>query len=213
MLIRRGKRVDIVNYDTRQEFNESWLMEFPQVVNAQPTWEMLKSELSSKIQHNSPIDCSNGYKKIMNSTLCWYWHETDNIVDLIVALIPKAQSLLINMTGKLQEGQPPWMSDAYQFIIDDNKKALTIASDTKLTKSSVNLWKRMVANGYHVSVYNVQNPGSTLRKLETSDQIDQFADSSMSKQSWRFLLSEDSSWNDVCDYFTVRRMRELTNML
>jgi hypothetical protein len=112
------------------------------------------------------------------------------------------------MSGKSNIGSPPWMDDAYQFIVNDNNHKLALLSDSKLTDSSIKLWKRMVAKGYNVSVYNLQNPGLTIQKITDPNQVDEFMSNNFDKQNWRFYLNEDNKEENIWGIFSIRRMKE-----
>lgn len=203
-----------LEYDSRQDFINSWLFESPQSIGTFDTWSILSNDLQEKINRSSNIiTCNNSFKKITTGTDWWYWHETNIKIDLIVSLITQGKNIYINMAGKLVPGSPPWMDDAYQFIINDNPDKLGLISDSKLTAAGAKIWKRMIKTGKHVSVYNIQNPGQTLTVLTNPDDLDQFLTTNFNKINWRFMLNKHTLFEDTRGYFTIRRMRELAGTL
>ena len=82
-------------------------------------------------------------------------------------------------------------------------------SDKLLTVGGLNIWKRLMNDGYKISMYDYTKPGQTLTQLSTIADLEK----NMNDQKYRFVLSESSKWVGwVWEFFMIRRTRELAGI-
>ena len=200
---------------SRTAFIESWLFEMPERVGNLDTYDVLNWTIKERISGGeTPVEVASGLYKLGHQTLL-YWMGTPNRVDLAMELEQKPQSLVVNLTGKRPDllGRPPHATDLYIAILNDNQTSLVI-SDTQLSDSGVNVWKKLVQLGYYITVYNTHNPGQSRKTINTPDELDLFlAFDDSDFKSWRFVLSKPGGQiGETVSAFNTRRYRELAGM-
>jgi hypothetical protein len=201
----------------RTRFNESWLTESPEGIETTNTHSPLvfniRDLLNNGIEEQPTIDPH--VKKIELSNSVYYWIEDDGNIQLAVELDKKNDNLTVRLTGKDSSlsGKMPYADKLYKTILDDSGKPL-LFSDNRLTNDSKKVWKRLVASGNTVTVYDTKNPGQSRRTIRDPEELDQFWKmNDPSYQRWRYVLSESGSMtHEVMASFNTRRARELTTL-
>lgn len=200
---------------SRTQFIESWLFEMPERIDDLEAYDTLAWTIKDRISGGeTPQQIKPGIYKLGKQILL-YWMGTPNKVDLAMELAQKPQSLVINLTGKhpLLQGKPPYATDLYAAILDDNETSL-IVSDATLTDSGINIWKKLVQLGYYVTVYNMDKPGHSRQTIKSPHELDVFlAKDDTDYRRWRFVISKPGiQIGETVSAFNTRRYRELAGM-
>ena len=203
--------------DPRENFSNTFLTESPEGIP--------KTELVDKIEYfindhkkakTYPIqDLPNGLKKIEGQQVLFYWFEdTHGKMTIGVELEKAPFAAIVREIGKYNKGQPPFASDLYAAIIHDLYGSLRLTSDTQLSDEGLNIWKRLINNGFKVSVYNASNPGQTFSSVSSTDELDKFykVDDRAYRQ-YQYVISESAHSVEIKHLFETRRFKELTTRL
>jgi hypothetical protein len=204
--------------DNRQDFNDSWLCEMPEGLGVFDTYDQLVYVINDYINHGAtPDNVKSNLWKIVVNQIILYWYQKNNQIILATELAKKPQSLVVSVTGKSPEfrGKPPYASDLYAEILDDNPQSLRLYSDKQLSDDGLKLWKTMMNKGYFVSVYDDKNPSASFKTLETPEEIDNFfKHDDTNYQRYQYVLSKKGiSLSETRGYFHLRRYRELSGLL
>jgi hypothetical protein len=198
----------------RTDFNETWLSEMPMGLGSFETYDALEYNIKDLLDNGiSPKDLGNGVKKIELSQTLFYWYEDKNIIILGTELVKKQQGLIVRLTGKNPKyrGKPPYASDLYQLILQDNKtRSLRLMSDESLIDEGKQIWDRLFSMGLNVSVYDRDYPGKTFKTFKTKQEMDKYfkLDDTDFKR-YQYVLSETGEMlAETRSYFNTRRMRE-----
>lgn len=201
---------------SRTDFNETWLTEMPQGLGSFETYDMLEYNIKDLLNNGIvPEYLINGIKKIDLSQTMVYWYEDKNgIIILGVELDKRPQGLIVRLTGKNPRyiGKPPYASDLYQIILQDNKtKSIRLLSDESLSDEGKQIWDRLFSMGLNVSVYDRESPGKSFKTFKTKKEMDRYfkLDDTDFKR-YQYVLSETGEMlAETRSYFNTRRMREL----
>jgi hypothetical protein len=88
-----------------------------------------------------------------------------------------------------------------------------VISDKMITDSGLNVWKKLMANGYTISVYDTTKSGPSLIKLSNIVDLQNYISDNQLYQKYRFILSENSNWvSHLLEFFIIRRTRELAGI-
>lgn len=163
----------------------------------------------------TPIEIKPGLYKLSGQQVNYYWFGSPTQIDLAAEIERTPQSLVLTLLGKNPQlkGNAPYASDLYVGIVEDSDLSLLV-SDEKLSEEGLRLWKRLVQQGYAVTVFDKQQPGATRETFTSPEQMDQFfkkGDSQMRR--YRYVLSKlrEQLWETV-SVFNTRRYRELAGM-
>lgn len=200
---------------SRTEFIESWLMEMPELTDNLEAYDILSWTIKDRISGGeTPTEVKPGIYKLGNQIVL-YWIGPPTRVDLAIELAQKAQSMVINLTGKNPQlrHKSPHATDLYTVILDDNQTSLII-SDASLSEAGAAIWKRLVQMGYYVTVYNTEKPGHSRQTFKSPQELDAFlARDDSDYKKWRFVLSKPGMQiGETVSAFNTRRYRELAGM-
>lgn len=199
---------------SRTDFNETWLTEAPEGLGDFETYDGLVYSIKDMKNANADITkLPNGLNKIELSSTIYYWYEDNGVITLGVILDKRPQGLVVSLTGKNPKyrGRPPYASDLYSTILDDNKgKSIRLFSDVTLSDEGKALWDRLFNNGKNVSVYDRQNPGKSFTTFKSQEEMDSyFQHDNTDFRRYNYVLSEGISLLETRSFFNIRRYREL----
>jgi len=205
--------------DSRKAFIESWLVlnEMPMGIDDSQIYNILLRAVEDRIEFGSKIiDCGNNLYKISGNTVEYYWMGN---YDIIAELEIKSQTTMINSVAKKTPGGKPYASDFYIAILNDisdgSRQSLLFTSDTKLTRSGLEIWKRLLNSGYVITIYDREKPGSSMISVQSEEELLQyFKMHDIKYQKYQFVLSKPGiHLGEVRGYFNTRRLRELSGSL
>ena len=192
----------------------------PERIESTDLIDMIEYTIQDLRKHGQdPIQVGNNLKKIELSSVVYYWQEDANGNILIAGEFGKTpHALVVHAVGKRgSRGSSPWASDLYLAVLSDQSKtqqSIRLSSDSTMTDEGVNIWKRLLAAGHPISVYDKTAPGQTHTRLTSPEEVDQFIQADTDFRKYRFVVSESNSAAlDVRSYFLTRRTRELAGML
>lgn len=207
---------------SRTDFNETWLMETPEGQGSFETFDALEYNIRDRIKSGSPvITLSKGLFKIDGPQVKYYWYESNGRYDyddrilLGAELFVRPQGLVVNLVGKslLLGHTRPYASDLYLAILRDNDKSL-LFSDTQMSNDGLKLWKRLVSQGYPVSVYDRDEPGKSFQTFSTPEELDAFfKQDDREFRRYQYVLSPPGeALAETRSHFHTRRYRELVGL-
>lgn len=203
---------------SRSNFNESWLTEMPKGIGkiGMDFFSTIYNSLREFISYGGqPSELPNGYKKMFGQQVAYYWHETNDVVNIVAELTVTPQSLIVNgVASNTARNTVIYASDLYSVILADNHKSIRLMSDTSLSDSGYALWKRLLSLGHTISVYDKNTPGSSLISIQSAEDMDKFFKlHSPEHKHWQYVLSETGiKLAETRSYFNTRRMRELAGI-
>jgi hypothetical protein len=200
---------------SREDFVNSWLIEMPQGLGNFETYDAVEYQIND-LKNNGiePTDLGNSIKKIDLSQTAYYWVEDDQGTILLgVELEKRPQALVVALTGKHPNlrRKPPFASDLYKFILDDNKNlSLRLMSDESLSDEGKALWDRLFAMGFNVSVYDKEEPGRTFNTFKSIEDMNQyFKHDDTDYKRYQYVISETGEMlAETRSFFHTRRFRE-----
>lgn len=202
--------------DTRKEFTESWLAEMPTGIPDISFFNVIKKNLLEMSKYYPIQEVKPHLYKISGKETAYYWFGDKQNFDLIAEIDKKSQSIVINAVAKnpLLKGQPPFASDLYVEILNDNDNSI-LFSDKILSMNGLAVWKNLIKNGYAISVFDEHNPGKTRQTFQDPEQLDNFFQIHNDDYArYRYVLSKQGSQlAETIAYFNTRRMRELAGTL
>lgn len=202
--------------DTREDFERTWLMEMPTGLGNFDTFDNLEYNIKDRMKYIEPISVSDNIWK-MGDEVCFYWFGTKTEIILGAELHRKPQGLIVAIVGKnpKYKGKPPYASSLYDVILKDTHKSLRIFSDTMLSNDGYNIWKKLFQLGYHISVYDNEQPGKTFKTFDTEQEMDDFFEIDNNDfKRYQYVLSESGKYlGETRGYFNTRRYRELAGVL
>lgn len=163
----------------------------------------------------APVEIKPGLYKLSGKYVSYYWMGSPTQIDLAAEVERSPQSLILALLGKnpqLKKGAP-YASDLYVGIVEDSDLSLLV-SDEKLSDEGLKVWKRLVQQGYGVTVFDKNKPGVTRETFTSPDQLDQFFKKGDAQfRRYRYVLSKpkEQLWETV-SVFNTRRYRELAGM-
>lgn len=203
--------------DNRQDFILTWLSEAPMGVgNIGASFEQLVYSIRDRIEFGGKVvSLGNGYFKLEGEQVKYYWYGSKDNILAATELQVHSQGLKVNLTGKQNSNQPPYMSDMYDMILRDNKQSIRLVSDDQLSDDGFKLWKRLLNLGHKISVYDRENPGLSFKSFTNISDLEQYFKLHDQKFTrYQFVLSESIEvLGETRSYFNTRRMRELTGLL
>lgn len=233
------KLIKIDINDGRQCFYESWIRETPEADSPRNDYQQVAGDLQEFLTRNKEKPLTQDIYYAESSSLMYVFskHQISPDADIIVCLEKTPQNLsVLSTASRPNKITPPYTTDLYMAALKLAKeKSIVFRSDKTVTDTVKNLngdtingaisvWKRLKTDypEAQVSVYNTdekQQTGQTLIPInDVSDLYDYFGispDSDKQKyKKWRFVLSENKKhfYDSVYDLFSIRRMRELTNV-
>ena len=205
-------------YSTRQMFEESWLEEMPVGHETGLTYNVIVNTIIDWRDVKKPVVLANGLHNIVGETVVLYWRQTTNNAITIAAEFRRApEAIVVSLLGKhpALQGQPPYASEFYHDILQDSHTAIRIMSDDKLSDEGMAVWKKLLAQGHKISVYDANSPGQSFITLSDVEDLDKFfSKTDLSYKRYQFVLTEDNIVHiETRSFFNLRRFRELSNTL
>ena len=118
--------------DSRNDFNASWLSEMPMGKPTPDAYNQIVYNIKERIEIGSKVQqLSSSLYKIAGQQLTYYWYELNDEIALGIELLNKPQVLVVNIVGKNPKlaGKPPFASDLYNIILNNNNLPIRIYSD------------------------------------------------------------------------------------
>ena len=208
---------------TRSNFVNSWLMETPEFLGQFPIGNEVIRDIQYRLYNNisTAIDLSDlylGLKKIETDQSVYYWiQDTSGTILLACAATKRPQCIAIGAVSKTgTRGQPPYASDLYELILQDQRShnsSIRFMSDTMLSDDGFKIWRRLFDRGYKISVYDNTNPGQSFKVITSIEELEQYLGDRHYKK-YQFVLSEAQySFQELLSFFSLRRIRELGGAL
>jgi hypothetical protein len=202
-------------FSNREDFVESWLTESPQGLGNFETYDAVEYHINDLLNNGlKPQSLGNNIKKIELNRTVYYWIQDDKGTILLgVHLEKKPQALVVMVTGKHPSirGRPPYASDFYKFIIDDNKnQSLRLMSDESLSDEGKAIWDQLFNMGLSISVYDKENPGKSFTTFNTADEMNTyFKHDDTNFKRYQYVVSAPGKiLAEARSYFHIRRFRE-----
>lgn len=200
---------------SRTDFIETWLCESPEGLGSFETFEMLEYNIYDLIGSGKiPVNVVGDLKKIEGQNMVSYWYEKDGIILLGCELEKKSQALIVCLIGKNPKfiKQPPYASDLYVAIQQDQKHSIRLMSDAGLSNEGYKIWKRLFTLGNKISIYDKENPGQTFQTFNTVEEMDSyFQNDNTDFRRYQYILSPTGEiLGETRCNFHLRRIRELT---
>lgn len=205
----------MTTYDSRQDFVESWLIEHPQRVQpGNDFYKYIVKSIRERQQYSDTLSVGD-IRYILGSQTSYFWIEDKEIV---IAMETSKQAQAQTITGVAKHpdysGKPPYAQELYQAALDLQPLALRLQSDNRLSEGGLNVWKRFVADGNAVIVYDQEHPGSSFKLINDPDELDAYMGDTVDSRKYRFALMRGKEMiGETQSFFGTRRMRELSGML
>lgn len=202
---------------SRTDFNKTWLMEAPEGQGSFETFDALEYNIRDRLKSGSAAIALDGKDlfKIDGQQVKYYWYEHDGRILLGAELSVRPQGLVVNRVGKspMKGHTRPHASDLYLAILKDNDQSL-LFSDTQMSDDGLSLWKRLVTNGYPVSVYDRAAPGKSFKTFTDPSELDEFfKDDDRDYRRYQYVLSSPGDvLAETRSHFNTRRYRELSGL-
>jgi len=195
------------------DFNESWISETPMGVGGYPgLYQTIVTDMSDIQNYGraATTDMGNGYYKLTGTSSVFYWRENDSIIEIIMSLTPKPHALVVtgiaknpNYTGNT------YATDLYRVALSDSGKSLRFTSDDMMTSDGIKVWKRLVTDGFKVSIYDKNNPSELIQITNPSELESYFKPNERSFARWQYVLSESHEKSaDIWYNFRVMKIQE-----
>lgn len=202
---------------SREDFNESWLNEMPSGIGkmGHGIFDALVYSIRDLESHGKePNIMSEGFRKIFSEQIAYYWHEDQHGIDIAVELTIKPQALIVSGLGRRAVGSSVHATDLYNAILKDNHKSIKLMSDEQLSDAGLLVWKRLLNMGHKITVYDNNDPGSTMQTLKSESEMEQFYQkASKEHRRWQYVLSESGEkLAETRNYFNTYRMRQLAGL-
>lgn len=206
---------EIFNMPSRESFVESWLKEMAVGLGQFETYDMLCYVIRDYLKNGiKPIKVTDEVFKMDVAQNVLYWNGTSDgaVIALGVELRKESEALVVTILGKNPRlrGKEPYASALYSLIVKDYGENIRIKSDKFLSDEGYSVWKRLVKDGFKVSVYDSQNPGQSFKTFDTPEELESFFkhDDSDYKR-YQFVLSETvENLMSVRSSFLLRKHRE-----
>jgi hypothetical protein len=206
------KITEVVSGTTREDFQETWLMESPENIGSFPAWPTIKNIILEIVDLAPTIDLGNGLRKIDLPSTVYYWIEQDGEFAIGVELGRKPQALVVQLTGKnpLFDHKPPYASALYLSILEDAGKNIRLRSDDKLSEDGYAIWEQLYNRKHKVCLYDKNNPSATFVRFPSlSDMNRYFQKDDKKYQDYQYVLCESKiGFTDAIAIFQTRKYRE-----
>lgn len=202
---------------SREDFNETWLAEMPMGLGVFSTFDGLKQDVLSLIDSGVTVkNLTDELRSYVGSQVAYFWYVDSNDNPILISQLDiKPQALVVSMTGKNSKykGKPPFATDLYNAILDSTGRSIRLMSDTVMSDEGHDVWKRLLSHGHTISVYDVENPGQSMKTLQSAEELDQyFRTKDPAMKRYQYVLSETGNCLiETKAHFSTRRMRELLN--
>ena len=199
-----------------EDFFQSWLTEMPMGISSlsKNLFNSIVSNQKEFIQAGlEPESLGDGYYRLQGSQVAFYWHLTDSIVDIIVEVGIRPQSLVVHQIAKNPDlNTATHATDLYQKIIQSNNKSLVLMSDEYLTDDGLGIWIRLINLGHTISVYDRMHPDAGLTPLSNQRELKQFfMKGDGSYKRYQYVLSESTvKLTETKSFFNTKQLRILS---
>jgi hypothetical protein len=212
------------NIDIRTNFITTFLVELPEKVLVGDSYNIIVNDINGLISDNTypTIKVKDNLYKIEGSQIIYYWYGTPDSIFLSVELEKRPQALVVRHVGKnpTLKNKPPFASDLYNEILNDQKSPIRLMSDDKLSDEGYNIWKKLFLAGHQIGVYNKKNPGHTFQKLSSQEEMDNFFGINKSVKdplvykNYQYVILESRGLSSEAKiFFSNRRIWEINNSL
>lgn len=208
------RKIDIT--DSRQCFYESWIRESSQRVGSRNDFNGLLYSVKEYSEYYPEKRITDLIYYIEGGETIYVYHKIKDNIIAIVEFNKNLQNLSVRATAKKDEykGKAPYISDLYLAALSiANNKSIKFTSDTLMTDEGFGVWNRLLSNGHEISVYDINNPGISI-KTSHKTELQQYFGDSPNMANYRFILSENVQlWADsVLGSFLMRRTSELEGL-
>jgi len=139
---------------------------------------------------NGTTKINNTLRKTNTSNVIYYWYVDNNENVLLGAEIEKQNSKIkINFVAKRDQNSPPFASDLYIDILNDQKRSnpnTILISDDKLSNNAFALWSRLLTQGHEIYIYDKTTKNIT--HVVTIDDLKGGYGSSNQYQNYQYIL-------------------------
>ena len=201
---------------SREDFNDTWLTEMPMGLGTFSTYDGLRQDIHNLINFGVQVsNMGNNLRSYVGNQVAYFWYVDPQSEEpiLITELDIKPQALVVSMTGKSPKykGKPPYASELYSVILSSTGRSIRLMSDETLSDEGYDIWKRLLSQGYRVSVYDKEHPGQTMITIDTLDDMKKyFKTEDPSFKQYQYVISESGEClAETRSFFNTRRMREL----
>ena len=132
----------------------------------------IRFEIEDLINAGANVTDIGGINKIDTGSELFYWIEDNSEIVLAINLVKSPDAVTVKVTGKKYEGKPPYATDLYLAVLNDQPSPIKFMGDSQLTAKALKLWKRLLNMGYNVSVYD--NSSKMITKMTSEDELSQF---------------------------------------
>jgi hypothetical protein len=205
---------------SRGNFVETFLYEMPMGTPKTDFSQRIIQDIREKQDFYDTINVKNNLYKLEGRQLVYYWYEQNGNILLGAEFQKKPNALSINYIGKPNKNGPPYASDLYLDVLADRKNMeftnnSILMSDDKLSDEGFKIWARLLKNGHHISVYNLDSPGQSFIKINTLDDLrNYYKHDDQHYKKYRYIISESfQDYLEIKSYFGVRRLRETSGTL
>lgn len=207
-----------INSTSRLDFQESWLSEMPMGHKSQDFYPYLLQAIQDRLDMGqTPNQIGDGLFRLVGVQLVYYWYQKESHILLGTELTRTPQALVVNFTAKspTHQNQAPWASDLYMNILHDAQTPMRLMSDDSLTNEGLNIWKRLLAQGATIMVYDKHSPGKMYKVIDSlNDLLRYFAPGDPDFKRYQYVLTMNNLMlAEIKGYFNTRRMRELSGIL
>ena len=206
------------NSTSREDFEESWITEMPMGIPAQNYYPNIVQNIKERIDAGmTPVHIKDNLYRIIGATVVHYWYEIDGHIMLGSELTRRPQSLVVNFTAKDPKltNNPPYASQLYAEILDNSQTPIRLVSDQSLSNEGLQIWKRLLKDGYQILVYDLTAPGSSRNIVSTEDDLlKYFKNNDPDFKKYQYvLLKPGEILAETISVFNTRRVRELAGIL
>lgn len=210
----------------RYQFVKVWLLETPSENNGldHNTFTMLLGMINS-IKHKHPTlkPSSTGLFGGKYENYSIYWYEDEKGPSLIVAgtddelNMPNFNGTVFNerfliKRPDLPTKNPPFADELYLDILNNYKGAIRISSDTSLSQSAFNVWKRLRNTSHKMYSYTFGNP-EELTIIPDDSTLQSFYGPGENNDNKIYVLTESNNASSIEFIFEIRKARSLNGNL
>lgn len=179
----------------RKNFYEAFLTELPaKFHSAEGLYKNIKEVIDDCQKYGiEPKKIGDGFWKIdAGDGLVRYWlGDSPSSVDVAVELEKRGQDLVVIGTGKNPKLKgSPFAAELYAKIAKDCDTNIRFVSDEKMTDTGLKIWKRLVSQGFKISLYDSKNPGSSFKTFTSPHELDVFFADEPDFKRYQFVMSE-----------------------
>lgn len=210
--------MDIIeDIDGRQSFFESWIQEMPQHKANRNDITALRYNISDLIKYIPERSLGNDIFSIVGQTSVFVYYKKRDAILAAIELTQRPENLTVISVGKDidYEKNPPFVTDLYAAALNIAQgKSLKLTSDNMMTSDGLEVWRRLLDQGYAISVFDQTNPGTSHVKIDDYSQLTQYFGTDPKYANYRYTLSESvTHWvHTVREVFLTRRLRELAGI-